>query len=127
VDEVFMTDRRDLFVEKFGSIINLSQAGQLGMDFLNIHLQRIERDPSGLFKFFPFVVERSAKEPKFIEIDPHVGFGKPVIAGTGICTSVISTRFNARESVPALAEEYGCPIPQIEEAVRWEQARPIAA
>jgi len=55
-----------------------------------------------------------------------VGFGKPVIAGTGISTAVIASRFNARESVPELAQEYGLTEAQIEEAIRWE-TRAVAA
>ena len=50
-----------------------------------------------------------------------VGFGKPVIAGTAISTAIIASRFNARESITGLAEEYGCTPQQIEEAIRGEQ------
>jgi uncharacterized protein (DUF433 family) len=65
-------------------------------------------DPKGLFRFFPFVVQPGPSEPKTIEINPMVGFGKPVIAGTAISTAIIASRFNARESVTDLASEYGC-------------------
>lgn len=64
-------------------------------------------DPKGLFRFFPFVVQPGPSEPKTIEINPMVGFGKPVIAGTAISTAIIASRFNARESVTDLASEYG--------------------
>ncbi len=79
-----------------------------------------------MFRFYPFVRERSASEPKFIVINPALGFGKPVIAGTGISTAVIASRFNARESMPELAKEYGLEEKQIEEAIRWE-TRAVAA
>ena len=92
-----------------------------------MHLERVEIDPHGLFRFFPFVVEPRASEPKTIEINPRIGFGKPVIAGTAISTAIIASRFNARESVGDLAEEYGCEPQQIEEAIRWERALPVAA
>jgi uncharacterized protein (DUF433 family) len=59
-------------------------------------------------------------------INPSLGFGKPVVAGTGISTAVIASRFNARESVPDLAKEYGLEPKQIEEAIRWE-TRAVAA
>src|SRR5437879_3683340 len=78
-----------------------------------------------LLSFFPFVVEPRSSEPKTIEINPLVGFGKPIIAGTGISTAIIASRFNARESIAELAEEYGCTPPQIEEAIRWERALPL--
>lgn len=123
----FLTDRKDLFIEKMGKLINVSRHGQMGLTFYQMHLERVEVDPKGLFRFFPFVVEPKASEPKIIEINPLVGFGKPVIAGTGISTAIIASRFSARESVPDLAAEYGCTLQQIEEAIRWERALPIAA
>ncbi|MGA3295683.1 MAG: DUF433 domain-containing protein [Candidatus Acidiferrales bacterium] len=127
ISEVFLTDRRDLFIERLGKIINVSQHGQLGLNFYLIHLERVEVDSKGMFRFFPFVVQPGPGEPKSIEINPMVGFGKPVIAGTGISTAIIASRFNARESVPELAAEYDCSPQQIEEAIRWERALPVAA
>jgi len=123
----FLTDRKNLFIDEMGKLINLSQNGQMGLNFYRMHLERVEIDPKGLFRFFPFVVEPKSSEPKIIEINPLVGFGKPVIAGTGISTAIIASRFNARESVPDLAAEYGCTPQQIEEAIRWERALPVAA
>jgi uncharacterized protein (DUF433 family) len=127
VSEVFMTDRKDLFIEKLGKIINVSQHGQMGLNFFQMHLERVQVDPKGLFRFFPFVVQPTPSEPKTIEINPMVGFGKPVIADTGISTAIIASRFNARESIAALAAEYDCTPQQIEEAIRWERALPVAA
>jgi uncharacterized protein (DUF433 family) len=128
VDQPLETDGVDLFIRKIGRLENLSKHSQLEIsEFLEIHLRRIEKDTAGLFRFFPFVMERSPSEPKLILIDPRVGFGKPVIAGTGISTGIIAARFNARESMDELAQEYGRTKEEIEEAIRWEQAPPIAA
>ena len=128
INEVFLTDRKDLFIERLGEAINVSQTdGQLSLDFYHLHLQRVEIDSKGLFRFFPFVREPKSTEPRIIEINPMIGFGKPVISGTGISTAIIASRFNAREPIHALVEEYGCTQEQIEEAIRWEQALPIAA
>lgn len=123
IEEAFETDRRDLFIERLGRKVNLSKDEQILIPgVMELYLERIERDPQGLFRFFPFVVAQpSANEPKMILITPAVGFGKPVIAGTGISTAVVASRFNARESINDLASEYGVTPKQIEEAVRWEQ------
>jgi uncharacterized protein (DUF433 family) len=126
VNQVFLTDRKDLFIERMGKVINVSQRqDQMSLDFYRMYLERVETDSKGLFRFFPFVVEPRSSEPKIIEINPMVGFGKPVIAGTAISTAIIASRFNARESMTALAEEYGCTSEQIEEAIRWEGALPL--
>lgn len=128
VTQAFLTDRRDLFIEEMGKIINVSKSqGQLGFDFYNKFLERVVTGPAGTIRFFPFVVGPSPKEPKTIEINPFVSFGKPVISGTGISTAIIASRFNARESVRDLAKEYGCTPEQIEEAIRWERTIPVAA
>lgn len=127
IDEAFLTDRKDLFIERFGKIVNISQYGQMDLNFYRIHLERVQMDPDGMFRFFPFVVHPAAGEPKTIEINPMVGFGKPVITGTGISTAIIASRFNARESIADLAAEYECSPQQIEEAIRWERVLPAAA
>ena len=88
---------------------------------MELYLERIERNPRGLFKLHPFVMERTQNEPRLIQINPAVGFGEAVIAGTGISTAVVASRFIARESIDDLASEYGLKPRQIEEAIRREQ------
>ncbi len=122
VDQKFETDDIDLFVREHGNVIvNLCRGGQLEFQqTIATHLKRIEMDATGIYRFFPFIEHRTDREPKSIMITPVISFGKPVIAGTGISTAVIASRFHARESIRDLAEEYGRPIGEIEEAIRWE-------
>jgi uncharacterized protein (DUF433 family) len=123
IEQAFQTDRRDLFIEHLGSVVNLSRRDEqiLIPGVMKFYLERVERDPNGLFKLHPFVMERKQSEPRLIQLNPAIGFGKPIITGTAISTAVIASRFNARESVPDLASEYGVEPKQIEEAIRWEQ------
>jgi uncharacterized protein (DUF433 family) len=126
VEQPLYTDGADILLKELDTILNISRGGQFAIpEIVDIHLERIEYE-KGKFKFYPFVRERRAEEPKYILIDPSIAFGKPVIAGTGISTAVIASRFNARESVPELAREYGLEEKQVEEAIRWE-TRAIAA
>jgi hypothetical protein len=62
ISQVFLTDRKDLFIEKLGRIINVSQYGQMGLNFFHMHLQRVDVDPEGLFRFFPFVTQPGPSE-----------------------------------------------------------------
>ena len=96
-----LTDRIDLLISEIDRFVNLSRGGQLAIPgIVEAHLERVEYDKQlGVFKFYPFVRERSATEPKFIVINPALGFGKPVIAGTGISTAVIASGFNAVGSI----------------------------
>jgi uncharacterized protein (DUF433 family) len=128
VDQRFETDDVDLFLREHGDeITNLCQGGQkVFKEIVGLHLKRIEIDATGVYRFFPFVERRTDQEPKSVMISPVVSFGKPVISGTGISTSVVASRFHARESIEALAEEYRRPVADIEEAIRWE-SRTVAA
>lgn len=129
IEKPLFTDQRDILIREMDSILNISRQNNFGQyempQVVDVFLERIEYDRT-TYRFYPFVRERSANEPKLIVINPKVGFGKPVIAGTGISTAVIASRFNARDSIPDLAQEYGVSAAQIEEAIRWE-TRAVAA
>ena len=132
ISEVFLTDRKDLFIKRLGQIVNVSrQQDQLNLDFYWMHLERVETDAKGLFRFFPFVVEPRSSEPKAIEINPMVGFGKPIIAGTGISTAIIASRFIARESIagttsrePAQAKREGRPAAERRSLPKTKESPP---
>jgi uncharacterized protein (DUF433 family) len=91
---------------------------------LDAHLKRIEWDTFGFVaRLYPVTRSNIEKAPKIIVIDPHMSFGKPVIAGTGITTSVVAERFEAGESVYMLKKDYGLRGSQVEEAIRYEYDR----
>lgn len=121
-EQRFVTDKVDLFVEMFGQLVNISQEGQLAIkELIEAHLRRIERDCFGLpIRLYPFTRQRKPDEPKIIVIDPHISFGRPVLAGTGIATTIIAQRYKAGESIEELAEDYGRSRSEIEEAIRCE-------
>jgi uncharacterized protein (DUF433 family) len=121
-DQKFETDGIDLFVDRYGQLINLTQQGQLAMrSILRDYLSRIQRDASGVpIKLYLFTRTHSADEPKVISMDPYVSFGRPVLEGTGITTTIIAERYKAGESIEELARDYECPLPAIQEAIRCE-------
>ncbi len=108
IDQAFQTDRRDLFIEHLGDIVNLSGKNEqiLIPDVMKFYLERIERDPNGLFKLHPFVMERKQSEPKLIQLNPALGFGKPVITGTGISTAVLKTSFCTSTRIFTTANQF---------------------
>ena len=126
-----LTDGVSVFIEQAGSLINATKGGQMAMrQLLEAHLQRIDQDVDGLaIRLFPFVrrdpnTSRAPStlltEPKIISLDPRVRFGRPVIVGTSIPTEEIAERFRAGDTFAGLAEEYGRPAKEIEEAIRCE-------
>ncbi len=130
-DHDFQTNGVDLFVEKFGELLNLRKEGQVEMgEFLRAHLKCVRRDPAGV----PIKLYLVPRNPRVdatkrvrgaVVIDPRFGFGRPVLDGTGIRTDVVVERFSAGEPLEALAEDYGRPKEDIEEVLRCEL--PLAA
>ncbi|MBW7931197.1 MAG: DUF433 domain-containing protein [Gammaproteobacteria bacterium] len=118
----FETDGISLFVEHYGRLLNVTQEGQVTMrELLAASLRRVERDHHGLpIRLFPYTRSAIANAPRLIVIDPRLGFGRPVIAGTGLVTEEIAARYKAGESVAELARDYGRPEKEIDEAVRCE-------
>lgn len=120
--ESFRTDGIDLFIDRYGSLINASKPGQLELkEALNQHLDRVEPDDTGIaIKLYPFTRSREADNPRIVVIDPRIAFGRLVIAGTGIATSVLAERYHAGDSIDDLADDYNCERLAIEEAIRCE-------
>jgi uncharacterized protein (DUF433 family) len=117
------TFARNLFVQSPDDVVNISRGGQLGLQtVLASVLKRVEKGPTGARRLFPVTRADVDKSPRLVVIDPRVAFGRPVIAGTGIPTSVIHDRWKAGDSVAALAEDYDRTSEEIEEALRYEAA-----
>ena len=127
--QAFHTDGVDLFIEKYGSLINASRKGQLALkDALTMHLERIEPDPKGLaIKLYPFTRPEEENNPKIVVIDPRISFGRLIVAETGIPTRIIAERYQAGESIDNLVYDYDCDRLTIEEAIRCEMTTPKAA
>jgi uncharacterized protein (DUF433 family) len=121
-EQRFETDGLDLFIDKFGQLINVTQSGQIALrDLLKAHLHRVEHDAAGTaVKLYPFTRKRDLREPKVVVIDPHISYGSPVLVGTGIPMAVVAERYKAGESIDELAEDYGRSRNEIEEAIRCE-------
>ena len=121
-EQRFETDGLDLFIDKFGQLINVTQSGQIALrELLKAYLHRVEHDANGTaVRLYPFTRKRDLREPKVVVIDPHISYGRPVLVGTGIPTAVVAERYKAGESIDELAEDYGRSRNEIEEAIRCE-------
>jgi uncharacterized protein (DUF433 family) len=129
IDEAFQTDGLDLFVSRYGELMNASREGQREMkEIISVYLKRIERDAKGFpIKLHPFTrnTESNASpksDPRVVVMSPAVSFGRPVIAGTGIPVSSIYERYKAGDSVAELAQDFRLDTSAIEEAIRCEAA-----
>ena len=117
----------NVFLERFGELINLGRAGQIANKaLLAAVLTRVDRAPSGLpSRLFPagsYDVEALKRSPKLVMISPLVSFGRPIVASRGIRTSAIVGRINAGEKPEDVAQDYGLELQEIEAAIFYERA-----
>jgi uncharacterized protein (DUF433 family) len=120
IEQEFLTDGLDVFVEYYGKLVNASRAGQIEIrSLLETSLERVERDPKGLAeRLFPWA--REPGEPREVELDSRRAFGKLVVAGTGIPTAIIADRLRAGDTLEHLARDYHLKLDQVGAALRWE-------
>jgi uncharacterized protein (DUF433 family) len=118
----FSTDGVDLFIDSYGELIQASQVERSQLRLaINTHLERIEPDDGGLaIKLYPFTRSHEENNPRIVVIDPRVAFGRRMIDGTGIATSILKERYSAGDSIDELAIDYDCDRLSIEEAIRCE-------
>ena len=116
------TDGLDLFIERYGKLINISKSGQSAMRQIIVGaLRRIDRDTAGVpIKLYPFTRNAVDNAPTLVVIDPMISAGRPVIVGTGLVTQLIAERYKAGESINDLANDYERGTEEIEEAIRSE-------
>lgn len=113
--EKFRTNGVDLFVERYGDLVNASRDGQIAIrSAIEASLERVEYEHGRAVRLFPFVTA----ERRSIVIDPRRAFGRPAIAGTGIPIAIVADRFRAGDSIDHLARDYGVGSELIEDAVR---------
>ncbi|HEY8012207.1 MAG TPA: DUF433 domain-containing protein [Rudaea sp.] len=118
------TDAGKLLLERYGKLIELSASGQIAMRHLfNEHLARVEWDQWKFpVRLYPFTSSDVPAGNRPIAIDPHVAFGRPVVALRGVTTGTIAERLDAGESMFDIAADYDMTEGEIEEAVLYERA-----
>lgn len=110
----------NLFLQRYGELINLSKSGQLALrKMLEAHLQRIEWNRNLPIRLYPFI---DLDSNKLIAIDPLVKFGRPVIMRKAVSTASIVDRIDAGESLVAVADDYDLEVNEVEMAVLYERA-----
>jgi uncharacterized protein (DUF433 family) len=119
----FRTDGVGIFVRDADRLLDVSKEGQVALKhIIEASLSRIEWQSGLAARLYPWVRsgEDLASQPKTIMLDPRLGFGQPVIAGTGIEARIVAGRYRAGESVQALASDYAVDVSSIEDAIRCE-------
>jgi uncharacterized protein (DUF433 family) len=113
-----------LFLDRYGELINLSASGQLAMrHVLDSHLARVAWDETRFpVRLHPFVSSEVPASGMPIAIDPRIAFGRPVLVGHGVSTAAIVSRIDAGEQPVDIAHDYGIALDEVEQAVLYERA-----
>jgi uncharacterized protein (DUF433 family) len=114
----------EVFLDRYGELIDLSASGQLAMrKLLAEHLKRVEWNSARFpIRLFPFLSSVAPGDDRPIVIDPRIAFGRPVVRRQGISTSAIAERIDAGETVEDVAADYGLDRSEIEQAAVYERA-----
>lgn len=117
------SDAGQVFLDRYGELIELSASGQLAMrQVLQAHLKRVTWDAERFpIRLHPFVVGEATGPAMPIAIDPRIAFGRPVVIRRGISTAAIVARIDAGEAVADLATDYELSLAEIEDAVLYER------
>ncbi|MBW3564390.1 MAG: DUF433 domain-containing protein [Acidobacteria bacterium] len=113
----------EIFLDRYGGLINLSASGQLAMRrMFDTHLQRVEWGELRLpVRLYPFMVAEQI-DAKPILIDPEISFGRPVISRAFISTRTLLDRIDAGESIDEVAADYEISSEAVEEAIIFERS-----
>lgn len=114
----------DLFLERYGELINLTRSGQLALKaVLEAYLKRVEWSEDELaVRLYPFVRGADPEARRLIAIDPLIAFGRPIVVRGGISTQAIADRIDAGEPVSEVANDYDLTEKDIEEAIVYQRA-----
>ena len=116
------THAGNVFLDKYGQLINLNRSGQLAMRrLLEEHLKRVEWDNWKFpVRLYPYVSPEPTAE-KSIVIDPDIAFGRPIVMRAGVSTGAIVGRIDAGEPVNEIAQDYDLTVQEIEDAALYER------
>lgn len=121
--EELCTAGGEIFLDRYGELLNLSASGQLAMrKIFEAHLERVEWGAlHSAVRLYPFVLAGSA-DAKPIVIDPRISFGRPVVGRAFVSTRSILDRIDAGETADEIARDYEVTVRTVEEAVVFERA-----
>jgi uncharacterized protein (DUF433 family) len=83
-------------------------------EVVDAYLHRVEFAPDGYAR----LIKLPAYETAEVVADPDRGFGQPVFAHGGARVEDALSMFKAGEPLEVVSEEFGVPLPELEDAVR---------
>jgi uncharacterized protein (DUF433 family) len=101
-------------VDAVHSLVVVRNGQRVFNEVVESYLRRVEYGPDG----YPRLIQLPAYEVAQIVVDPARGFGQPIFRRGGARLEDALALFRAGESLDTVADEYGVPLDQLEDAVR---------
>ncbi|PHQ35187.1 hypothetical protein [Rhodopirellula bahusiensis] len=111
---------RELFLERAGEIVGLSDPSQQLLPGWESYLTRVRYRDEALAAIFPLTRRPGQESPLVVSISPEFSFGSSVVDRTKVKTSVIADRYLTGETVRELSNDFACKTSEIEESIRAE-------
>lgn len=109
-----------VFLDRYGQLLDLKASGRFAIRrMFNEHLDRIEWGERFPIRLYPYVPGLAGRP---VVIDPVIRFGRPVLVGVAVSTSVIAERIDSGEAVAEISGDYGLGRNEIEQALVYEHA-----
>lgn len=112
----FKLSGRDIFVQVGDQLVEVGRRrGQAAwLEVLAPFLETLDYSEGQAVAWWPMGKDRHVK------VAPDIGFGFPVVAGTGVRTEIVRERFSAGDAIEVIADDFGLDISAVEDALRFE-------
>lgn len=118
----FKTDGKDVFIERGDTLLGLGPRKRLiaWKEVLEPFLEQLDYSDVWAERWWPLGHDAA------IMIDPEYGFGRPVIAGSGVRTEIVLERFRAGDLPEEIAEDFNLDKLKVIRAIQYETTRAAA-
>lgn len=127
----FWTDGKEILTQRLGGdFVSLNAPGQMTFAAtIDHYCRRVEWQGGLPTRLYPWTVHRMQEAEaealrRSVVVDPHVAFGRAVIAGTRVTTKAVKELWDLGVAIDEIAEEFEVTPLQVQDAVRLEEARP---
>jgi uncharacterized protein (DUF433 family) len=114
----------DRFLQPFARLLTPGEQDWL-RKLVSRRLERVELQADAPVRLYPSTRPAGQDSPRAVVLDPLIRFGRPTVAGRGTPTDILFGRYQAGDSLALLGDDYGIPLEEIEEAIRYEATPPV--
>jgi len=118
----FKTGGHDIFVDRGSHLLNVlrRRGAQAWNEVLGPFLDALDYEGQFARRWWPL------GHAVAVVVDPELGFGLPVVAGSGVRTEIVAERLEAGDPLEQVASDFNLARDQVEQAREFERTRRAA-